>query len=469
MQVYLHRKTRFMVVLCVAQLTGCAVGPDYVRPPVEAPSAFKEATGWKLARPRDHELRGKWWNAFNDPLLNTLQEQVNVSNQDLAQAEARFRAAKALVQEARAGFFPQLSGSVSATRAGRGASGATPANVTGTRELTFDATWEADVWGRIRRTVEANQADAQASAADLEATRLSIQAQLAQAYFQLQATDTQTQLLERTVADYQRSLQLTRNQYAAGVVARENVVLAETQLKTTQAQLIDLGVQRAQLEHAIALLVGKPASNFALRSALLAAAIPAVPVGVPSTLLERRPDIAAAERRVAAANADIGIAVAAYFPDLTVSASGGFRSSSVAKWLTVPNRFWAVGPAIAQTLFDAGARRALTDQAIAAYDAEVAAYRQAVLTGFQEVEDNLAALRILEQEAQVQNEALQSARLSVALTINQYKAGIVSYLDVITVQTTALGSERTAVDLQNRRLVACILLIKALGGGWRRE
>jgi NodT family efflux transporter outer membrane factor (OMF) lipoprotein len=335
--------------------------------------------------------------------------------------------------------------------------------------LTFDAKWEADLWGRIRRTVEANQADAEASAADLDATRLSIQAQLAQAYFQLRAADTQQRLFETTVADYQRSLQLTQNQYAAGVAAKENVVLAETQLKTAQAQSIDLGVQRAQLEHAIALLIGKPASDFALPPALLASAIPAVPVGVPSTLLERRPDIAAAERRVAAANADIGIAVAAYFPDLTVSATAGFSSSSLAQWLTVPNRFWSVGPAIAQTLFDAGARRARTDQAIAAYDAEVAAYRQAVLTGFQEVEDNLAALRILEQEAQVQDEALQSARLSVALTNNQYKAGIVSYLNVIIVQTTALGSERAVVDLQNRRLVSCILLIKALGGGWHRE
>ncbi|MEN3292987.1 MAG: hypothetical protein V7642_2240 [Burkholderiales bacterium] len=460
----LHRVKQIVLVLSVAQLAGCAVGPEYVRPPVEAPAAFKEFKGWKIAQPRDLEIRGKWWNAFNDPLLNALEDQVNVSNQNLAQAEARFRQAKALVQEARAAYFPQVSGSVSTTRAGRGAS-----NVTDIRALTFDAKWEADLWGRIRRTVEANQADAEASAADLDATRLSIQAQLAQAYFQLRAADTQQRLFETTVADYQRSLQLTQNQYAAGVAAKENVVLAETQLKTAQAQSIDLGVQRAQLEHAIALLIGKPASDFALPPALLASAIPAVPVGVPSTLLERRPDIAAAERRVAAANADIGIAVAAYFPDLTVSATAGFSSSSLAQWLTVPNRFWSVGPAIAQTLFDAGARRARTDQAIAAYDAEVAAYRQAVLTGFQEVEDNLAALRILEQEAQVQDEALQSARLSVALTNNQYKAGIVSYLNVIIVQTTALGSERAAVDLQNRRLVSCILLIKALGGGWHRE
>jgi NodT family efflux transporter outer membrane factor (OMF) lipoprotein len=469
MHANLHRMQRIMLVLFVAQLAACAVGPEYVRPAVEAPPAFKEYKDWKIAQPRDLEIRGKWWNAFNDPLLNALEEQVNVSNQNLAEAQARFREAKALVQEARAGYFPEVSGSVSTERAGRGAQGGSAAKVSNIHALTSDAKWEADVWGRIRRTVEANQADAEASAADLEATRLSIQAELAQTYFQLRTADSQQQLFERTVADYQRSLQLTQNQYAAGVVAKENVVLAETQLKTAQAQSIDIGVQRAQLEHAIALLIGKPASSFALTPALLTAAIPPVPVGVPSTLLERRPDIAAAERQVAAANADIGIAVAAYFPDLLVSATAGFSSSSLAKWLTVPNRFWSVGPELALTLFDAGARRARTDQAIAAYDAEVAAYRQVVLTGFKEVEDNLAALRILEQEAQVQNEALQSARLSVALTNNQYKAGIVSYLNVITVQTTALGNERTAVDLQNRRLVACILLIKALGGGWRRE
>jgi NodT family efflux transporter outer membrane factor (OMF) lipoprotein len=471
MQANLHWMKRIMLVLSAAQLAGCAVGPEYVRPEVDAPAAFKEIQGWKIAQPRDHEIRGKWWEAFNDPLLNALEEQVNVSNQNLAQAEARFRQARALLQEARAAYFPKVSGSVSTTRGAQGAAGAPPStgSVTSTHALSFDATWEADVWGRIRRTVEANQANAQASAADLEATRLSIQAQLAQSYFQLRAADTQRQLLERTVADYQRSLQLTQNQYAAGVVARENVVLAETQLKTTQAQTIDLGVLRAQLEHAIALLIGEPPSNFALHPALLAAAIPPVPVGVPSALLERRPDIAAAERRVAAANAEIGVATAAYFPDLIVSATAGFRSGSLAKWLTVPSRFWSVGPDIAQTLFDAGARRARTDQAIAAYDAEAATYRQAVLTGFQEVEDNLAALRILEQEAQVQNDALQLARLSVALTINQYKAGIVSYLNVVTVQTTALGNERTAVDIQNRRLAACILLIKALGGGWHRQ
>lgn len=445
-------------------LSACAIGPNYVRPTVEVPAAFKESAGWKTAEPRDQEIRGKWWEVYNDALLNSLEEQVSISNQDLAQAEARYRQASALVQSARANYYPNVNGNVSTSRGNRGNTVITPTN--DVHSLSASANWEIDLWGRIRRTVEANQASAQASAADLEATRLSTQAQLAQTYFQLRTVDTQQELFERTVADYQKSLELTQNQYAAGIVPNENVVLAQTQLKTTQAQLVDLGVQRAQLEHAIALLIGKPASTFSIAHAALAASVPSLPVGLPSTLLERRPDIAAAERRIVAANAQIGVAKTAYFPDLTLGATGGFQSSSFANWLTLPNRFWSVGPALAMTLFDGGARRAQTDQAIAAYDASVAAYRQSVLTGFQEVEDNLAALRLLEQEAQLQDEALQAARRSVELTTNQYRAGIVSYLNVITVQTTALGNERTALDIQSRRLTASVLLIKALGGGW---
>jgi NodT family efflux transporter outer membrane factor (OMF) lipoprotein len=455
---------RLALPVLLLQLTACVVGPDYVRPPVATPAAFKESMGWKTAQPREHEIRGRWWNVFDDPVLNSLEEQVSISNQNLAQAEANFRQAQALLQAARANYFPRGSATVFATRSGEGA--ATAPGPATARSLSFDATWEADLWSRVRRTVESQGAVAQASAADLEAARLSAQAQLAQSYFQLRASDAQRQLFERTLADYRRSVQLTQNQYAAGVVARENVVLAQTQLQTTLAQTIDLGVQRAQLEHAIALLIGIPASSFSLAPEPLAADVPVVPAGVPSTLLERRPDIAAAERRVAAANAQIGVAAAAWFPSLVVSASLGFRSSSLAPWLTMPNRIWSLGPEIALTLFDAGARRAQSAQAIAAYDADVAAYRQIVLTAFQEVEDNLATLRILEQEAQIQDEALKLARLSVVLTTNQYKAGIVSYLNVITVQTTALNNERVAVDIQNRRLVACTLLIKALGGGW---
>jgi NodT family efflux transporter outer membrane factor (OMF) lipoprotein len=456
-------------------LTACTVGPDYVRPTAEAPAAFKEMDGWKQAQPRDQEIKGKWWEAYNDPLLNNLEEQVNISNQNLAQAEAQYRQARALVQSARAGYFPTVSASASESRSRASSSFSSTQlqstnpvtrGITNNYLLTLDAVWELDVWGRVRRTVESNEANAQASAADLEAARLSAHAELAQNYFQLRALDTQKQLFDDSVAAYEKNLQLTQNQYAAGIVAKADVILAQTQLKSTQAQAIDVGVQRAQLEHAIALLIGKPASVFSIAPAPLTATLPAVPIGVPSELLERRPDVAAAERLVAAANAQIGVAIAAYFPSLTLSASGGYQSSSWSNWLTLPSRFWAVGPALAATLFDGGLRRAQTDQAIAVYDGNVAAYRQTVLTGFKEVEDNLAALRILEQEAEVQDEAVQFARQTVALTTNQYKAGTVNYLNVTVVQAAALNNERTAVDILNRRLVASVLLIKALGGGW---
>jgi NodT family efflux transporter outer membrane factor (OMF) lipoprotein len=456
-------------------LTACTVGPDYVRPTAEAPAAFKEMDGWKQAQPRDQEIKGKWWEAYNDPLLNSLEEQVNISNQNLAQAEAQYRQARALVQSARAGYFPTVSASASESRSRASSSFSSTQlqstnpvtrGITNNYLLTLDAVWELDVWGRVRRTVESNEANAQASAADLEAARLSAHAELAQNYFQLRALDTQKQLFDDSVAAYEKNLQLTQNQYAAGIVAKADVILAQTQLKSTQAQAIDVGVQRAQLEHAIALLIGKPASVFSIAPAPLTATLPAVPIGVPSELLERRPDVAAAERLVAAANAQIGVAIAAYFPSLTLSASGGYQSSSWSNWLTLPSRFWAVGPALAETLFDGGLRRAQTEQARAAYDGNVAAYRQTVLTGFKEVEDNLAALRILEQEAEVQDEAVQFARQTVALTTNQYKAGTVNYLNVTVVQAAALNNERTAVDILNRRLVASVLLIKALGGGW---
>jgi NodT family efflux transporter outer membrane factor (OMF) lipoprotein len=463
---------KFFPLAALALLGACTVGPDYVRPTADTPAAFKEMEGWKTAQPRDQELRGKWWESYNDPLLNELVEQVSVSNQNLVQAAAQFRQARALVQSARAGYMPSVSAGASATRS------QSPSGFVGQNQnlnargpstsysLSLDAVWELDLWGRVRRTVESNAAGAQASAADLQALRLSIQAELAQNYFQLRTLDAQKQLFDDTIAAYQRSLTLTQNQYTAGVVAKVDVIQAQTQLKTTQAQALDIGVQRAQLEHAIALLLGKPASGFSLAVAPLTALPPALPVGIPSGLLERRPDIAAAERRMAAANAQIGVAEAAYYPSLTLSASGGFQSSSFSNWLTAPSRFWSLGPALAQTLFNGGLRRAQTDQAIATYDANVAGYRQTVLTGFKEVEDNLVALRILEEEAAIQDEAVRNARQSVALTTNQYKAGIVSYLNVVTVQATALANERTAVDVLNRRLAASVLLVKALGGGW---
>jgi NodT family efflux transporter outer membrane factor (OMF) lipoprotein len=452
-----------------ALLAACSVGPDYVRPDAAAPEAFKETQGWKPAEPRDAELRGKWWEIFGDTLLNGLEEQVSISNQNLAAAEARFRQAMALVGVARSAYYPGITGDVSATRS-RASSGSNSAlisrGVVTNRTAAINADWELDVWGRVRRSVESNVAGAQASAADVESARLSAQAQLALSYFQLRQLDTERRLLDETVEALGRSLQLTQNRYTAGVAAKVDVIQAQTQLKTTRAQAIDLGVQRAQLEHAIALLVGKAPSALSIPPGMLGALPPPAPVGLPSTLLERRPDVAAAERRVAAANAQIGVAKAAYFPHLTLSATGGYQSTTLADWFTAPSRFWSFGPALAATLFDAGLRKSQTEQAIANYDATVATYRQTVLTGFQEVEDNVAALRILEEEAAVQREALEAARQSLELTLNQYKAGTVSYLNVVTAQTTALANERSAVDILGRRLVASVLLVRALGGGW---
>jgi len=329
-----------------------------------------------------------------------------------------------------------------------------------------DVSWELDVWGRIRRQVESSQAGAQASAGDLQNAKLSAQTELAQDYFQLRALDAQKRLLDDTVADFQKSLDLTRNQYAAGIVSRADVLQAETQLKTTQAQAIDVGVQRAQFEHAIALLIGKTPAEVSVSVLPLSTQPPPIPLGLPSELLERRPDIAAAERRVAQANALIGVAEAAYFPTVSLGASGGFESTSFAQWISAPSRFWSVGPTITETVFDGGLRRAQTDQARAVYDNSVALYRETVLTGFQQVEDNIAALRILENEAQVQDEAVKSAQQTVAVINNQYRAGIVNYLSVIVLQNAALNNERTAINILGNRLNASVLLIKALGGGW---
>jgi NodT family efflux transporter outer membrane factor (OMF) lipoprotein len=460
-----------VVAVLVVSLSACtAVGPDYVRPTVVTPDAYKEIDGWRVAQPKDDVIRGTWWEIFADPQLNALIAQINVSNQNLAAAEAQFREARALVQEARANYFPTVTLGIGATRSSQSAStggGSSRARTTvSDYSLPLDVSWELDVWGRIRRTVESNQAAAQASAGDLENARLSLQAELAQNYFQLRQLDAQKELLSATVAAFQKSLDLTQGLYTSGVVSRADVLQAETQLKTTQAQLINVGVQRAQLEHAIAVLIGKPASDFTLAAMPLTSMPPGIPVGVPSELLERRPDIAAAERRVAAANAQIGIAEAAFFPTVTLSASLGLESSNLAKWFSSPSRFWSVGAGVSETVFDGGLRRAQTHFARAAYDATVADYRQTVLTAFQGVEDNLAALRVLEQEAQVQDEAVKAAQQSVTLTTNQYKAGTVSYLNVITAQTIALTNELTAVQIRGQRMTAAVLLVQALGGGW---
>jgi NodT family efflux transporter outer membrane factor (OMF) lipoprotein len=458
--------------------TGCTGGPNYVRPPVVTPDAYKENADWKVAEPRDDTLRGAWWELFGDVQLNTLAEQVSISNQSLMAAEATYRQARALVAQARSAFFPTVTVGLGYTRSrGSETLGNSSSSTSGTRngqavsnfQLPIDVSWTADFWGRVRRAVESGQAAAQASAADVETARLSFQAELAQDYFQLRTLDAQKRLLEDTVAAFTTALQLTRNRYASGVASRVDVVQAETQLKTTQAQLIDVGVARAQTEHAIALLIGQPASTFSLAPAPLDTAPPPIPVGVPSALLERRPDVAGAERRMAAANAQIGVAIAAFYPTVTLSLSAGLESGSISQWFTWPSRFWSVGPAISETVYDGGLRRAQTAEARAAFDASVATYRQTVLTAFQGVEDNLAALRILEQESSVQDEAVRAAQESVGLTMNQYRAGTVSYLNVITVQSIALSNQITAVQILGRRMAAAVVLIQALGGGWSAE
>jgi NodT family efflux transporter outer membrane factor (OMF) lipoprotein len=468
------KRSRFAPAIVAAMLmplSACMlVGPDYVRPTVITPDAYKENEGWKVAQPKDDLIRGAWWEIFGDPQLNALAAQVSISNQNLAVAEAQYREAQALVREARASYFPTAT-------IGIGANRSSPSTTTGVGppaqriavsdySLPLDVSWEIDVWGRIRRTVESNQASAQASAGDLENARLSFQAALAQDYFLLRELDAQKQLLTETVAAFQKFLELTEGLYAQGVDSEVDVEAAETQLKTTQAQLINVGVQRAQLEHAIAVLIGKPASDFSIPATPLAGTPPEIPVGVPSELLERRPDIAVSERRVAAANAQIGVAEAAFYPSVTLTASLGLESSSLGKLFTAASRFWSVGASISETVFDGGLRRAQTDFARAAYDASVATYRQTVLTAFQGVEDNLAALRILEQEATVQGEAVNAAGRSVFLTLNQYQAGTLGYLNVITAQTIALNDELTAIQILGQRMTAAVLLVQALGGGW---
>ncbi len=467
----MNAKRIVLPLATAALLAGCAsVGPDYVKPAVEVPAAYREDLAWQPARPRDHLPRGNWWSAFGDPQLDALLAQVNVSNQTLLAAEAQFRQSAALAEVARAAWFPTLTAGASQTRS-RPSGTTGPVTGLSTSKRTIYSTplnfsWEADVWGRIRRSVEAGESTAQAGAADVENARLSLQAQLVQNYFLLRAIDSQKRLIESTVAAYAKSLELTNNRYKTGVVARIDVSQAEAQLKSTQAQLLDLGVQRSQLEHAIAVLTGRAPAGFVIAPSDSAIRPPSPPLAVPADLLERRPDIAAAERRVAAANAQIGVAAAAWFPAATLSASYGFQTATAAQWFTLPSRFWSIGPALALTVLDGGRRRAVSDQAMAAYDASVANYRQAVLTGFQEVEDNLAALRILEEEARVQAEAAAAAQQSLEYALNQYKAGITTYLQVVSAQATALSAQRTSADILARRMTASVQLVKALGGGW---
>jgi NodT family efflux transporter outer membrane factor (OMF) lipoprotein len=451
---------------------GCAKGPVYTKPaPAQQvlPESFKESDGWKSAQPADQALRGAWWESFGDETLNQLEAQINVSNENLKSADARFRQARALIRVNRAGLYPTVTTSPSITRGRQSANrpGA-PATTRATGDFTLpvDLSYEVDVWGRVRGTVAAARAAAQASAADLETVRLSLHAELALDYYQLRSLDAQQQLLNDTVAAFQRALELTQNRYKGGIASGAEVAQAQTQLETTRAQSIDIGLARAQFEHAIAVLVGQVPERFSVAAVSLNALPPGVPPALPSQLLERRPDIAAAERRVAEANAQVGVARTAFFPTLLLNAGIGFEATSVGDWFAWPSRLWSLGPAAVQTIFDGGKRRAVSDAARANYDATVADYRDTVLTAFQQVEDNLAALRILTQEAETQRAAVEAAQRSVELSTNRYKGGLSTYLEVVTAQSAALANQRTAVELLERRMTSTVLLIKALGGGW---
>jgi len=472
------------------------VGPKYHTPAAPTPTAYKELTpanfpatdGWKVAQPQDDALRGKWWEMFNDPELNALEEQVAISNQSIVAAAANFYSARAMVKEARAQYFPTLgtspaitrirqsaslrtfsTGSGSGSGSGGGGSSST-ANLSFTEySLPFDASWQPDLFGKIRNSVRSQVYGAQASAADLENVRLTVQSEVAVDYFSLRTQDTLQELLNSTVIAYQESLKLTQALYETGIDSDEAVAQAETQLETTQAQATGVSLTRAQFEHAIATLVGKPASEFSIPVAPFSAKPVAVPYGIPSQLLERRPDIAANERLMAQANAQIGIATAAYYPTVTLSAIVGLESNSASTWFTWPSRFWSVGPALAETIFDAGLRHATVQQFEGAYNQAVANYRQSVLTGFQQVEDDLAALRILSVQIQQQDAAVQSADRNLRVATDRYRLGIDPYLNVITAQTQLLSAKETAVNLRNQQITSSVQLIEALGGGWDKS
>lgn len=469
-------KRRCLLALPLFALAGCAVGPNYKRPqtPVapaftEAPPAsFSESNGWKQARPAEETLRSDWWQLFGNPELNGLEEQVNASNQTLKAADARYREARALIQVSRSALYPTISTApaISTNRLSANSPGGTRAGDYGEYSLPIDVNYELDAWGRIHRSITAAREQAQASAADIETIRLSLHAELAADYFELRSLDAQKKLLDETLVAYQRALELTQNRFDGGLSSRAEVAQARTQLETTRAQDIGVGVERATYEHAIAVLMGRTPETLQLAPAPLSSAPPVIPVGIPSQLLERRPDIAAAERRAAAANEQIGIARAAFFPDLLLTATGGLLGGTPVNWLVWPSRFWAVGPSMLQTIFDAGRRHAQSESALASYDEAVANYRQAALNAFQDVEDNLATLRVLEDQAKAQRVAVEAAQQSLALSLNRYKGGLVTYLEVTTAQGIALQNQSTEVDILRRRMDASVLLIKALGGGW---
>jgi NodT family efflux transporter outer membrane factor (OMF) lipoprotein len=460
-------RSPLVALAAAALLSACAVGPDYVRPTLPVPAAYKESGNWKPADPRPVVSGLAWWQSYGDPALDGLMRDAENANQNIRQAEATYRQAKAIADADRSGLFPTLGLNAGADRARTNTNGPRVGNG---YSVGLAGSWEPDLWGSVRRTIESGAAGAQASADDLAAARLSIQTTLAQDYLQLRIADQQRDLYDVTVDAYTKALKLTRAQHAAGITLQTDVALAEAQLAQAQAANVDLEATRAQLEHAIAVLAGRAPAQFTLTRAPasqpLALKMPATPAGLPSELLEHRPDIAAAERRAAAANANIGVAKAAYFPALTLSAGGGFDAAVLGSLFDTPSRVWSLGAALAQTLFDGGLRRAHTEQAVAAYDITVAQYKETVLGGFQQVEDNLALLRLLDQETALQEQAVRSAQLAERLTINQYRAGTASYLSVVTAQTLSLADQRTAVQLRGRLMAASISLVAATGGGW---
>jgi NodT family efflux transporter outer membrane factor (OMF) lipoprotein len=477
---FYHLRATICLAIVACLLAGCLLSPKYHVPSTEVPAEYKELTpadfsstdGWKVAQPKDAVLRGKWWKIFNDPQLDALEDKVDISNQTIVAAAENYFAARALVKEARSQLFPTLTTSPELTRE-RLSSTLTPGGMGGISSptftdylLPFDVTWQPDFFGRIRETVRSAAYGAQASEADLELSRLTVQVDVATDYFQLRGQDSLKALLDSTVIAFQVSLDLTKALYETGIDSEQDVSQAETQLKSTQAQDTALGIQRAEFEHAIAMLTGQPASTFSIPFETLKSTPPAIPFGFPSQLLERRPDIAAAERLVAQANAQIGIARAAYFPTVTLSAAAGFETVMFASWFTWPSRFFSVGPTVAETIFDAGLRRATVEQFKAQYEETVANYRQTVLTAFQQVEDNLAALRILSVEIHQQDAAVTSAQRTLTLAVYRYKLGLDPYLDVIVAQTALLANQEIAVTLRIQQMTASSGLIDALGGGW---
>lgn len=470
-------KTRPGLLLALAALAGCTVGPRYTKPSVPVapaykeppPPEFKETQGWKQAQPGDSAIRAKWWETFSDSGLNALEEQIDPSNQTLKIAEARFRQARALIQLNRSNLYPTVSTApgVSANRLSTNRpTGSSTLGAYGDFTLPFDLSYEVDAWGRIHRSIAAAREEAQATAADLETIRLSLHAELALDYFELRSLDAQKKLLDETLVAYQRALELTEHRFDGGLSSEAEVAQARTQLETTRAQDVEVGVERAQFDHAIAVLTGHTPESLSLPVAPLNSTPPGIPAGIPSQLLERRPDIAAAERRVAEANEQIGIARAAFFPAFFITAAGGFEGGSVVNWFNWPSRFWALGPTALETIFDGGRRRASSAAAAANYDATLANYRETALEAFQQVEDSLSTLRILSQEAQVQRGAVEAAERSLDLSLNRYRGGLVTYLEVVTAQSIALENERSEVDILRRRMTTSVLLIKALGGGW---